>query len=109
VPQARKEAPARREFPLGLRIECGAPRSVVLVALQRTGRAVVVGVSSAPLFLVVVVAPHGEREGPAGELGRARPAQVEPVVEAVEVDDAARSQGARAAERQKLFDLPIPP
>src|SRR2546421_1635712 len=34
VPQARKEAPARSEFPLGLRIKCSAPRRVVLVALQ---------------------------------------------------------------------------
>src|SRR6267143_5984874 len=108
MPQAGQEAPARREFPLGLRIECGAPRGVVLVALQWPGPAVVVGVAPSPLFLVVVIAPHGEREASAGELRRARPAQVEPVIEAVEVDDTARSKRAGAAKREKLLDLTAP-
>ena len=83
--------------------------SVVLIAFQRPGGAEVIEVAPAPLLLTVVIASHGEREGPACELRRARPAHIQPVIEAVEVDDAAR-RGRRILRHdgncQKLLDLP---
>src|SRR5439155_20570333 len=109
VPQAGQEAPARHELPFALRVERGAVHSVVLIAFQRPGGAEVIEVAPAPLLLTVVIASHGEREGPACELRRARPAHIQPVIEAVEVDDAAR-RGRRILRHdgncQKLLDLP---
>ena len=111
VPQAGARAPARRELPVALRVERGASHGVVLVTFQLTQVGPkAIDVSPASLLLIVVIGTEGERERLAGEVRRTRPAQVEPVVEAVEIDHpAGRSRGRslrRDRDREKLLDLP---
>ena len=111
VPQAGEEAPALREFPVGLRIERGAPHRVVLVAFQSASGSEIVDVAPAALLLIVVITSQREREGLAGKFGRVRPAQVQSVVETVEIDDGARRSLCilrRDRNCKELLDLPAP-